>query len=213
MRPVELPEPAAPASPAAAAPGRAETRPGAALWRHADRLLRAVVGAGILVCAGVLFVNVVLRYVFNAGLVWAEELVRYLIVWVVFLGSAVVAREGSHIAVDALLLVIPAGARRLMGSLSMAGAALFSALLAGWSWQLTTQIRLTGQITPGLGMPTYIAYLSIPVGSALMVPAFLYDAWRRWQATGPAPVPGSGAPPASGGRPAGGDPAGDGGRP
>ena len=55
----------------------------------------------------VLFANVVARYVFNWGFPWAEELVRYEIIWMVFLGGSIAARQGLHIGVDLLVRFAP----------------------------------------------------------------------------------------------------------
>ena len=46
------------------------------------------------------FVQVVLRYVFNSGLVWALEATVYLFGWLVLIGMSHVVRTGTHIAVD-----------------------------------------------------------------------------------------------------------------
>ena len=44
--------------------------------------------------------QVLSRYVLEAPLPWTEELARFLLVWVAFLGSASVARRKMHIAVE-----------------------------------------------------------------------------------------------------------------
>jgi len=148
-----------------------------------DRFLAAVehtlLGSALLGASAVLFINVVLRY-FGKGIVWAEESVRYLIIWMVFIGGSVAARQASHINVDVLLQVLPAGIRRRVWSVINAAAALFCAALAVWGWQLMLLIRQSGQITPALQMPTYIAYLAIPVGSALMTLRFAQAAVKEW---------------------------------
>ena len=55
---------------------------------HAEEFLLGVLLA---TASLVLFVNVVARYIFNWGFPWAEELVRYEIVWMVFLGGSAAA--------------------------------------------------------------------------------------------------------------------------
>ena len=59
---------------------------------HAEEFLLGVLLA---TASLVLFVNVVARYVFNWGFPWAEELVRYEIVWMVFLGGVRLHVKGS----------------------------------------------------------------------------------------------------------------------
>ncbi|UCF92241.1 MAG: TRAP transporter small permease [Desulfobacterales bacterium] len=52
------------------------------------------------VMAAVIFVQVVLRYVFLSPFSWAEELSRYLLVWITCLGSAYALRDGMHISIS-----------------------------------------------------------------------------------------------------------------
>ena len=56
-------------------------------------LIALMAGMALLVIA-----NVFARYVFNNSFVWAEELSRYMMIWVGFLGSGFVLRVGAHIA-------------------------------------------------------------------------------------------------------------------
>ena len=47
----------------------------------------------------IVFINTVLRYCFNSGLVENEEVLRYLFIWATFLGIVAVYYEGNHISV------------------------------------------------------------------------------------------------------------------
>ncbi len=48
------------------------------------------------------FSQIVLRNFFAAGIDWGDALVRYLVVWVAFIGAAIATREGKHITIDIL---------------------------------------------------------------------------------------------------------------
>ena len=65
-----------------------------------DKMEKAFLAGAIIVCSLLLFVNVVLRYIFLAPIYWAEELVRYLMVWMIFIGASQVTLWGGHVAVD-----------------------------------------------------------------------------------------------------------------
>ncbi|MFT3962943.1 TRAP transporter small permease [Propionivibrio sp.] len=49
------------------------------------------------------FGNVVLRYVFNSGLEFSEEVSRFVFVWLTFIGSVVALREGLHLGMDTVV--------------------------------------------------------------------------------------------------------------
>ena len=56
---------------------------------------------------GVVFLQFYTRYVLNDSLGWTEEIARYLLIGVTFVGSIMAMRKGSHIAVEALLVFAP----------------------------------------------------------------------------------------------------------
>ena len=51
--------------------------------------------------------QITLRSVFSSGLVWADPLLRYLVLWSGFLGAAVATRMGKHIAIDLISHLVP----------------------------------------------------------------------------------------------------------
>lgn len=53
--------------------------------------------------AAMVFLNVVLRYGFNSGLVWSEEMSRYFFVWLTFIGAVLTFAEHGHIGVETLV--------------------------------------------------------------------------------------------------------------
>src|SRR3982751_4080625 len=75
-------------------------------------LLKAVIALCLAVMVVLVFGNVVLRYGFNSGITTSEELSRWLLVWLAFLGAIVAVREHSHLGVDTLVRKLgPAGKR------------------------------------------------------------------------------------------------------
>src|SRR4029079_12846825 len=101
----------------------------------------AALKVAIAVCLAVMVVlvfgNVVLRYVFNSGIATSEELSRWLLVWLTFLGAIVALRQHAHLGVDTLVRALPPRGRRICFILSY-GLMLYAdwLLLAG-SWRPT----------------------------------------------------------------------------
>lgn len=133
-------------------------------------LLRAnrwVLVAVMAAMAVLVFANVVSRYALNYSLIWVEELTRYLMVWVGFLGAGLVLRLGAHIAVDAFQDMLPArAARALRTGIVVLLAITFAAMTwlgiryAAFAWD---------QETPVMNWSTGAIYLAIPIGSALLL--------------------------------------------
>ena len=128
-----------------------------------DGLLMVMVA----VIALILGVGVVLRYVFNEPLTWAEEFVVTLFVWSVMLGVPSALRARMHIRIDALILRLGPGARRMAGVLAFSAGAviLLAAIYAGWQH---TQGVWSSQ-TPMLGYSMGWIFISMPIGFALTI--------------------------------------------
>lgn len=115
--------------------------------------------------AVLVFVAVMLRYLTNEALVWGEELSRYIMVWLAFLGIGPVLRVGGHVAVDSLVAGLSPSLQRVMRLvvvLLVAGASLWL-LLAAWDYVA----RSWFQTTPVLRVPFAVVALAAPVGFAL----------------------------------------------
>lgn len=122
----------------------------------------------LITASAILFVNVVGRYVFNYGFVWAEEIVRYEIIWLVFVGASVAARKGIHIGVDALVRTLSPVAQKWVNGAVLVLCIGFCAILAFYGWDLVAQTRLFNQRTPAMQFPFWLVQLAIPVGAVLM---------------------------------------------
>lgn len=56
--------------------------------------------------AVMVFVNVVMRYTFNSGIVASEELSRYFFVWLTFTGAVVAFREHGHLGIETVVMFL-----------------------------------------------------------------------------------------------------------
>ena len=64
--------------------------------------------------AGIVFLQFFTRYILNDSLAWTEEIARYGLMWVTFIGAAMVTRRNSHIAVVLLTELLPPGPARVL---------------------------------------------------------------------------------------------------
>jgi TRAP-type C4-dicarboxylate transport system permease small subunit len=113
-------------------------------------------------------VQVFFRYVLNQSLFWSEELARYLLVWLSFLGASVAYRRKAHPGIDILYAKLPASIRRISAiAVHLASLSLF-AVMVFYGYRFAYFVRL--QISPALYLPKWIVFSIIPIsGSILML--------------------------------------------
>jgi TRAP-type transport system small permease protein len=128
---------------------------------------QAILAALLAIMAVLVFGNVILRYVFGISLSWVEELTRYMMIWLAWLGAGLALREGAHIAIDALQTALPEVGGRLLRSVVLLAMIGFFGALAWLGWRYS--MFAWRQQTAVLRLPAGLVYLAIPVGSVLML--------------------------------------------
>lgn len=114
-----------------------------------------------------IFVQVVMRYVFSSPFMWAEEVARYLLVWISCLGSAYAVRKGMHISIAFVKKMFPAYVRVLMTISSHVIVIVFFVLCIyhGWIDSLEEWTQRSAAMQISMTFPK----MAIPVGFGLMV--------------------------------------------
>jgi len=131
------------------------------------RTNRAALVVLLAAMALIIFANVVLRYTTSQSIEWAEEVARYLMVWLTFLGAGPVLRYGGHIAVENLQDSLPPRA-------AYAVRMLIAALLFGffgfmvWFGVLYVE-RAQFQMTPTTQIAMSWVYAAMPIGGVLLI--------------------------------------------
>jgi C4-dicarboxylate transporter DctQ subunit len=150
-----------------------------ALGRLADLLGTAerYAAAALLIAMTLLYgVNVLVRTLapqYASYLAWADEAARYMLVWVVFLAAGITLEVGRQVSVDVLRARLrPSHERALFALIDVVGLA-FCLGAAAVSVQLARFVMGTGQMSPTLGVPTYILYLAPAFGFASLAFRFL----------------------------------------
>jgi len=147
------------------------------------RLQRLAEVTMVLALAGMVvavFVNVVLRYVFDTSIVSYEEISRLLFVWLVAIGSIVAAYEGSHLGFDLVTSRVGPGARKALFWVSQLLVVLCMVLLLWGSW---------AQVVAGLSSYSTVLGYPLALGAAatlVLAVGMLVVAVRDMRRGGPA---------------------------
>ena len=118
------------------------------------------------------------RYVLNDSLAWTEEIARYGLMWIVFIGGAMVTRRNTHIAVELLSNVMKPGPARatVLAFVDFIKLA-FLGLLAFVSWTITE--RMHYQRMTVFDLPMSYVYGGVAFGCFLMLMRQAINVWRN----------------------------------
>ncbi len=124
-----------------------------------------------LVIVGLMATNVLLRYLFHTGTVWAQELEWHLLVPLILFGTSYALRHGEHVRVDIIYGGFSTRAKVVVDLISALLAIAISALFIWFSLHYVQQSYVIdeGSPDPG-GIPhRYLIKSLIPVGFALLL--------------------------------------------
>ena len=137
-----------------------------ALARSVTSVLEALTLVGMSVVSLTIVVEVILRYGFGSSLIFTEELSRYTMVWVAFLGGVIALRDGAHVATGGIGDRFGPTVGKI-ASLVADGLALLFLLTLTWA-SIQTLPNQRDQYTITLNISIFWFYLAIPVGAVLM---------------------------------------------
>jgi TRAP-type C4-dicarboxylate transport system permease small subunit len=131
--------------------------------------------------AFIVFLQFFTRYVLNDSLSWTEEIARYGLMWIVFIGGAMVTRRNTHIAVELLSNVMKPGPLRatLLAFVDLVKLA-FLGLLAYLS--VTIIDRMSIQRMTVFDLPMSYVYAGVGLGCFLMLFRQFMNVWRNARA-------------------------------
>ncbi|MBV5349632.1 TRAP transporter small permease subunit, partial [bacterium] len=98
----------------------------------------------------IVFVATCVRYLTVMSLPWAEEVARYSMVWIAYIGASLGIKRNSHLGVEAVLLFFPKGSRIYFDYLRYFIIILFNVLIAYYTFQIVQSQISTEQVSPSL---------------------------------------------------------------
>ena len=146
------------------------------LLRSIDRFLYKIEFGFLVVFLGTMmllaFTQVILRNFFGTGFIWADTLIRHLVLWTGFTGAALVTSEERHISIDAFTKLLAPRTKHIVQAITSLFAAVVCYFLANAAWTFLIDERGAGDEIV-LSIPTWVAIFIIPAGYALLLFHFL----------------------------------------
>jgi C4-dicarboxylate transporter DctQ subunit len=127
---------------------------------------------------GLMFWDVILRYVFNSPTTWINGISAILVVWAMLLGMSLALRDNHHISVDILYELLPSGVKRIIDFFANVIGVLFCIFFVYNGIVLVSHIHQSGQIAIDTLVPVWLYYLVIPISGFMFMIRFLEKIWK-----------------------------------
>ena len=111
--------------------------------------------------------QILMRNVFDTGIVWIDPLLRVMVLWLALIGASVAARENKHIQIDVFTRLL----NPVLFLMIQTGVYLFSAgvcLIIAWSGAGWIKLDYEDQITSFIGIPAWALEIIIPICFAII---------------------------------------------
>lgn len=135
---------------------------------------RFVVGTAILVGIAINFGNVIGRYLFLSPIIWAEEIMIYIMVWTVFLGAVLVTWDGRHLKMDFFSIMLPSPWKETINFIATASFLGICLFVIPKSFMVTEMMANLDQVSVVAEAPMSIPHSALLIGFVLMLIAVAY---------------------------------------
>ena len=130
---------------------------------------RAVIGALILFSIALNFANVIGRYVFLSPIIWAEEVMIYIMVWCVFIGAVLVSWDGRHLRMDLLSANLKSPWKQIVNFTATAVFLIVCGFIIVQSVNAVSLFARLGLQSTVAGIPMVFPHAAVLIGFALML--------------------------------------------
>ena len=137
------------------------------LSRISERVVQYALVGMVALMTIIIILQVFMRYLFLCSLSWSEEVARYLMIWVSFLGASLALKMGFHIGVEFVVTRIPKNVKVWVNLAAKLAILFFLIFFTIGGFRVSWSVR--DQDSPALLFSMFYAYVSAPVGGVFGV--------------------------------------------
>ena len=139
------------------------------LLRYLHRTEEAFISLLIVSMTLLVFMETVLRFGFNTGLLWAQEVTLYTAAWFVLFGASYGIRVGAHIGVDAFVRLLPTPKQRIVAVVAILLSLIYCGLFLYGGWIYLSKLKMIELEMEDLPIQKWIPMSVLVIGFVLMV--------------------------------------------
>ena len=125
--------------------------------------------------------QVMLRYLFNTGLLWSLEATTYCFAWMVLVGMSYCVRTRSHIAIDLLVGRFKPATRRILGLIAVLLCLAYAVMMAIGASEFTHRLFVLGNEARDLPIERWLLTIILPAGFFLLFLRFMQTGIAIWR--------------------------------
>jgi len=118
-----------------------------------------------MICMAVL--QIVLRNLFDSGILWGDELIRVLVLWIGLIGAMIASRDNHHISIDVISRYLPDKIKKQTALITAIFTSLVCAVMAYFSFGFVIMEKQDGLMAFAT-IPTWVCESIIPVSFAII---------------------------------------------
>lgn len=135
-----------------------------------DKLSRATeitIGILLAIMSIVIFLQVIYRYVLHASLPWSEELGRYILIYLTFLGASVAVKKNAHIGIEVIVKLFPRPISKALEWVANILSLAFFVILIVYGSKVVKITMM--QLSPAMHVKMGYIYMAVVIGAVLMM--------------------------------------------
>ncbi|MCG6930035.1 MAG: TRAP transporter small permease [Desulfofustis sp.] len=133
-------------------------------FRILNKLEESIICILLVTTTLLVFMDVVMRFGFNAGFLWSQELTLHMSAWMVLFGTSYCLKVGSHIGMDAFVKLFPPLGRKIMTGIGCVLGLIYCGLVLYGSWIYLNKMYKIGIELEDVPLPTWVAHGMLLVG-------------------------------------------------
>lgn len=156
------------------------------LIRILNKIEESVLALLLVAITLLVFADVVMRFGFNTGFIWSQELTLLMSAWFVLFGISYGLKVGAHIGIDSFVKLFSDRVQRGFGIIAVVLSLLYCGLFGYGAWVYLTKVKRIGIDLEDLPIPTWIAHSALVLGLGLFAIRLFILLWHivRGTATG-----------------------------
>lgn len=149
--------------------------------RIINRAEEAIISMLLVTTTLLVVMDVVMRFVFNKGFLWSQELTLLLGAWLVLFGASYGLKVGAHIGMDAFVKIFPPTGRRILTAIGVVLSLIYCYLILYGSWIYLVKVKRIGLEAEDLPLPVWLIQSILLVGYVFLfirLCIILWDVFR-----------------------------------